>query len=124
MSVFESPCRTLVSALGRKWTWDDRFEAAVVSFKVDEQAGVLAAVEKTLPTAYTLQSIGTATPAVQTAAKRLGGLRGEQRLLAAESGDALLFGAWWPWGDGKTVSLRVGVLGGATVAELRGWFGV
>jgi hypothetical protein len=63
----------------------------------------------------------------------LGGLMPGQLLFTSDPNqDALIFCAWWPWGDGKTISIRVGLyymkLSDSEKAEqinhLKGWFGV
>jgi hypothetical protein len=46
--------------------------------------------------------------------------------------DALIFCAWWPWGDGKTISIRIApffkkLSDSETAAKIqlfKGWFGV
>lgn len=38
----------------------------------------------------------------------LGGLMSGQLLFTSDPNqDAFIFCAWWPWGDGKTISIRV-----------------
>ena len=62
-------------------------------------------------------------------AQHTGGLRSGQSLFAsAPIGRSHAYGLWWPWGDGMTTSLRIG-LGGADASQealqgLRDAFGV
>ena len=43
-------------------------------------------------------------------AETCGGLRASQELLWGGGGEgAGAFGLWWPWGDGTTVTLRIGL---------------
>jgi hypothetical protein len=49
---------------------------------------------------------------VQELAERCGGLRAGQSLFSGLGvGRVFAFGLWWPWGDGVSVSLRVGLSG-------------
>ena len=63
------------------------------------------------PRGWTAKSLDAAPAELRALAERTGGLRAGQRLLA---GDQLvcarLFGLWWPWSGGETITLRIGVL--------------
>jgi hypothetical protein len=78
------------------------------------------------PRGWTTKSLENAPPEMQAIADKTGGLRSGQRLLA---GDAMfapnLFGLWWPWGGGDTITLRIGLADAAEVmAQVRELFGV
>src|SRR5436190_9762135 len=85
------------------------FKAQVV------QATEAAAVA--LPEEWTPSTLAGASPAVRGVAARTGGLRSGQRLLSSAPVEGLIgVGLWWPWGDGGTISLRVGLIGTAPVS--------
>ena len=53
-------------------------------------------------------NIATAPDIVRTINIRVANLRSGQLLFTSDpSPGALLFCAWWPWGDGKTISIRL-----------------
>lgn len=125
----EKTCRENLATLGDEWTWDARFETTVFTFAQAAGTGVLGAARKILSDAWTVANVGAAPPRVQSLANKMGGLRQGQELLTATVNDAepMLFGAAWPWGNGKNVSLRVGCdSGGAQrgewVTRLKAWF--
>jgi len=92
------------------WSWDARFVAVVSSFHRDQESAVTEAVTHAFPRSWTTKSLETAPMALRMLAASTGGLRPGQRLLAGdEKTAAALFGLWWPWGGGETISLRIGV---------------
>jgi hypothetical protein len=71
-----------------------------------------------LPTEWTSATIGEAPPTLKDLVERLGGVRRGQLVLAHEPLAGLTaFGLWWPWGNGKVTSLRVGLAGVEPQAE-------
>ena len=109
-SDFENVCRELFSAFQGvlSWQWESRFETALAEFSVDNKDKVRAILERYLNIAWDSSSIGKAPDNVQKIANYLGGLRSEQLLFTSDPNqDAFIFGAWWPWGDGQTISIRI-----------------
>jgi len=97
----------------RGWSWDSRLSCVSSSFNTDIEPQAKQAATIALSGEWTMNSIGQAPPALQTIAQRTGGLRQGQRVLcSAAFGRVFAFGLWWPWGDGQTTSMRIG-LGGA-----------
>jgi hypothetical protein len=82
------------------------------SFLVELEAKARIAAATLLTTEWTSASIQRAPPPLRDIAERTGGLRAGQIFLAsAEVATAFSYGLWWPWGDGMTTSMRIG-LGG------------
>lgn len=115
------------------WEWDSRFETVLAKFSVDESDGVRAVLERDLSAVWDSSNIGEAPANVRTISNRLNGLASGQLLFTSDPDqDAVVFCAWWPWGDGKTISIRVAPaykgLSGSNAPEqtklFRGWFGV
>ena len=132
-SNLENVCREFISAFQAtlSWKWDSRFETVLAEFFVDNKDRVREILERYLSIAWDSSNIGKAPDVVRMIAGHLGGLRSEQLLFTSDPNqDALIFGAWWPWGDGNTISLRVAPfdkrLSDSEMSELiklfKGWF--
>lgn len=134
ISALEAPCRALFAALGSTWGWDGRSSTVVLSFPRAQLGGILTRVSGVLGGSWTADTLHTAPARVQCIAEDIGGLRPGQSLLAAATpvDSPALFGALWPWGDGVTMSLRLGysVPGLSNAAReandalLKSWFAV
>ena len=109
-SNLENVCREFISAFQAtlSWKWDSQFETVLAEFFVDNKDRVREILERYLSIAWDSSNIGKAPDVVRMIAGHLGGLRSGQLLFTSDPNqDALIFGAWWPWGDGNTISLRV-----------------
>ncbi len=94
----------------RAWSWDSRFICITSSFTVEFEAQARAAATAALPVEYTSTTLGRAPIEIRQVAERTGGLRAGQMLLSADDCPGLIvFGLWWPWGDGATTSFRLGL---------------
>ncbi len=114
------------------WQWDDRFQTALSSFITIDSKQVEDLLMPTFAFVWDAKSIRQASPIVQQIAADVG-LHPGQRLYTTDPNSSLvLFGAWWPWGNGETISLRMGVSASslsasdaaALQAELKGSFGL
>lgn len=134
-SDLENVCREFLSAFQGvlSWKWDSRFETVLAEFSADNKDRVRAILERYLSIAWDSSNIRKAPETVRVIESNLGGLRSGQLLFTSDSNqDALIFGAWWPWGGGETISIRVAPfdkrLSDAEMAELiqlfKGWFGL
>ena len=134
-SDIENVCREFFMAFQGvlSWKWDSRFETALAEFSVDNKGSVREILGRYLNIAWDSSNIPKAPDAVQMIASRLGGLRSGQLLFASDSSQkAFVFGAWWPWGDGKTISIRVAPFdtglsdseAAALIKHFKGWFGL
>lgn len=115
------------------WKWDGRFETVLAEFGVGDKDGVRAILERHLGTIWDSSSIASAPDIVRTVNIRVASLRSGQLLFTSDPNrDALIFCAWWPWGDGKTISIRVAPFFrklsasemAAKIQLFKGWFGV
>ncbi len=134
-SELESACKSMVSGFQGlvAWKWDSRFGTALAEFHVNDKEKVGAILQPYLSAVWNSANISKAPDVVQMVAKHFGGLRAGQVLLSSDPNKGIcLFGAWWPWGDGQTISLRVTPydtrLSALDMAELegqfKGWFEV
>jgi len=113
------------------WQWDERFGTALAEFLVDRKDNIRELIEPYLGNVWDNSTIETAPDSVQVIAIKLGKLREDQLLFTSDPNqDVIIYGAWWPWGNGKNISLRLAPhkwnLSSTEQAELkkqfRGWF--
>ena len=92
------------------WTWDPRFGCVLCELKVpEEREDVLAVLRDLFSDTWTSAEIADAPDVVQTVRRHLGGVMFGQILFTCDSADeGTAYCAWWPWGDGRTTSIRVG----------------
>ena len=112
-SNIESICRQLFDEFRGilSWKWDDRTGTILAEFSADKEKDIRAILEKFLTISFDSSTINTAPQIVQTLDNHLGGLRPTQLLFCSHpSHDAFVFCAWWPWGNGMTISLRIAAL--------------
>jgi len=101
----------------RGWSWDTRLSCVTSSFNSELDAKARTAVTTALSTEWTSVTIQRASVPLRDLAERTGGLRAGQFIFSSATiGANFAFGLWWPWGDGMTTSLRVG-LGGSGLRE-------
>ncbi len=134
-SNLENVCIELLSAFQGilSWKWDSWIEAVLAEFGVSDKDSIRAILERYFGNTWDSSNIAKAPDIVQMINSNLGGLRPGQLLFTSEPNqDAIIFGAWWPWGDGKTISIRIAPsykkLSDSEKAEqiklFKGWFGV
>ena len=95
---------------GSAWSWDGRMGCCASSFPATLEAAARAVASAALPTFYTEETIATAPPSLVRVAEDSGGLRAGQLLFLGGEPARLVFGLWWPWRGGATISLRVGLV--------------
>ena len=130
-----SLCTRLRSALEGilEWKWDGRFGTILAEFPSEKKQGVQDILGRYLVHRWDSVTIGEAPQIAQRVNGRLGGLMSGQMLLVSDpEDDPLVYCAWWPWGDGQAISIRIGRFSEMTDAEvqsslteeLKSWFGV
>jgi hypothetical protein len=133
MAHFESICVEFADAFRDEltWKWDGRFDAVLAAFQTEEQEEIKSFLEHHLKTVWDNSTIAHAPDAVRDVISHFGGLMPEQLLFAsAQDQEILLCCAWWPWGNGDTVSIRMSLFPKSLSDEdtavlrqkLRGWF--
>ncbi len=94
----------------KDWSYDHRLRCVTSVIESSQAAEARVSLNQLTPAEYSATTIGTAPDAVRAVADKSGGLRGGQLMLwNGAPGAAGVFGLWWPWGDGSSVSLRVGL---------------
>ena len=90
------------------WTWEDRFGAALAQFSANDKDWILELLKPLFSSLWDAVNLSQAPPRVVKAIQEYGGLRAGQLLLTTDADSKiLLLGAWWPWGNQKTISLRL-----------------
>ena len=94
------------------WTYDRRLKCVASSIPLSGEPEARAAFADALPGAWSAETLPSAPADVQALSETCGGLRAAQQLLWGGDADGPgAFGLWWPWGDGTTVTLRIGLHG-------------
>jgi hypothetical protein len=107
--LFEALERLKTKWPAQDWTYDRRLKCVASSFPVSNEAAARAAMTEVLTTSYSAQTLADAPENVRKLAETCGGVRSSQLLFWGGSAGPGVFGLWWPWGDGTTVSLRIGL---------------
>jgi hypothetical protein len=94
---------------GGPWSWDSRFAMLASSFAIEHDERARASAALALPHSWDKNTLSTAPPTLRELCAAAGGLRSNQRLLAGRAGPLVLVGLWWPWGNGTTITLRLGL---------------
>lgn len=119
-------CKELLDDFERilSWKWDGGFNALVTEFSTDKQDEVRSVLERHLSFKWDRRSIGRAPDEIKLKAGDLGDLRDNQLLFTSDpEGNVLIFAAWWPWGNGEVVSVRIASPStGEKAAETQGVF--
>lgn len=132
-NALENDFRDLANAFSSilEWKWDGRFKTAVAEFSADMKAEVLEILEQYLVSTWDSSNLEEAPDVVQSITKNLGGLMSGQLLLLSDSRQATcIFCAWWPWGSGTKISIRIAPFSKDLSEEeasklltvFRGWF--
>jgi len=117
-SVVDDQWQELFAALERlkgkwpsqDWSYDRRLRCVASSIPMNLEPAARAAMTEVLPTSFSAQTLASAPEGVRKLAEGCGGVRSSQLLFwGGEPGEPGAFGLWWPWGDGTTVSLRIGL---------------
>ena len=90
------------------WKWDHRFEAFLAEFSADNGDEFRAILERDFSQVWDSSNIREAPDIVQMCNNIFGGLQSGQLLFTTDpSQDFFICGAWWPWGNGEAISLRI-----------------
>jgi len=115
------------------WKWDGRFGTVLAEFPPEKKGSVLEVLDQYLIGRWDSATIGEAPEIAQRVKRHLGGLMAGQLLLLSDpDAESLVYCAWWPWGNGQMISIRIGLFSatmdterkGTLTKALRGWFGV
>jgi hypothetical protein len=106
----QKACKNIASALQGflSWKWDDRFGVVLAEFGTEDKNKIRSVLDQHFNSPWDMSSIETAPENVHAVADHLGGVTKEQTLFTSVlEKETLIFCAWWPWGNGKTISIRI-----------------
>ena len=109
-SDLEKVCRELLSASWGvfSWKWDDYFEAFLAEFSAENGDEYRAILERDFSKVWDSSNIREAPDIVKMCNNYFGGLRSGQLLFTTDPNqDIFVCAAWWLWGNGETISLRI-----------------
>ncbi len=131
----EALCRPLALGgdLGIRWSWDARLGAVLMTFTSDKAAAFQAFLSIHLPFNFDRGTLHKAPEPARKLVVSIGGVRLDQKIVCSDvSKPLLVLGAWWPWGGGQTISVRLfpiindqpGPDTDTLVAAFKSWFGL
>ena len=92
------------------WGWDDRFHTALVAFERSEMELIFFPITQEFDRQWDISTVEQLSSPFDEYFENVFGIIPGQRVFTSDGGDGLiLFAVWWPWGDGKRFSLRVGL---------------
>ena len=93
-----------------QWQWEERFHVALIAFEKRDMELILATISNQFDQQWDSTTVSNASELIGRLVKSLFGISPGQIIFASEEGAGLiLFAAWWPWGNGSTISLRIGI---------------
>jgi len=113
LAEIESRCKAIIAETRGllNWEWDDYIGAFLAAFSVADAARIETVCDKYFISRWDTESMAKIPPSAMAIAESLGGLRSSQILFVTSPGEFVItYGAWWPWGDGNTISLRIGMV--------------
>ena len=95
---------------GGAWSWDTRFGCPTAIVEGEEREATLALLRRELPNMYDHTKRASLPACVAELIEASGGLRPGQCVIADDGRDGVYrYALWWPWTNGITVSIRLGI---------------
>jgi hypothetical protein len=115
LKSYESICSNIAQNMPSvcTWQWDEEFHVALSVFEEEHVESILSIVSKEFDQQYNSITAedDTDTEHIDKFVVPLFGIVPGQEIFVSENGSGLiLFAIWWPWGNGKTTSLRIGII--------------
>ncbi|MFH2059706.1 MAG: hypothetical protein ABIJ59_12495 [Pseudomonadota bacterium] len=134
-SALENTTRKLYKAFEKHltWKWDDRFDTVLAEFDAKNQDMVINIIQGHMGDIWDAGNFQKAPEVIKIVIRFFGGLHPGQELFTTHTDkDDLLLCAWWPWSNGKKISIRLGVFAQSLSDEdnkelsqlFKGWFGL
>lgn len=91
-----------------QWQWDKHNHALLAEFSVDHENPVFLTLKQHFPHIWDKKSIKKSLPELRHRAGNFAELEKKQLLLSKDmDGKDEIMLAWWPWGHGATISVRI-----------------
>ena len=102
------------------WYWDERFNTATVVIDDTEKDLILFPITQEFERQWNIANIGDVPEPFFRYFKNVFGIIPGQKTFTSQTGDGtVLFAVWWPWGNGRKISLRVGLFCPQSAKETR-----
>lgn len=106
-----------------QWQWDKHNNALLAEFSVDHEEPVFLSLRQYFSFCWDKKTIKHASPILRHRAHAYSRLEKQQLLLTKdEDGKDEIMLAWWPWGHGATISIRLFRASEQPYVEEKGWF--
>jgi hypothetical protein len=110
---------------GSKWEWEGRLDCTLSAVTKADEVRAREALTAVLPKVWTSDTLREAPVVIRQIAARTGGLMPRQLLFSVELPDGVfVYGLWWPWGSGASVSVRIGASHASAVPGVRAALGL
>lgn len=113
LEKFQSICGKILRNIPRNytwlWEWDDMLNTTLVVFDTQHADFVLEVMRSVFEQEWDFFSFHDPDESVQAYFTEILGIVPGQTLFTTRIPPAILFAAWWPWGNNKSVSLRIGI---------------
>ena len=130
---FKQICTRISSAIpdSYQWQWDTRFNVALVVIDKQNMPSILSLISQEFNQKWNDANIDNAPEVIMDVVNNIFGIQPGQILFSSDDrNDLILLAAWWPWGNGINISLRIGLFQPKTEmisqpeveALLREWF--
>ncbi len=109
---FYNICRKIKSVLPESYVWklDDRFNTVVAAFERSSSEIIFSALKASFSQEWSKKTVRKAPRHIKGITASISGIETGQIVFTTDGdADPVLFAAWWPWGDGINISLRIGV---------------
>ncbi len=106
----EDACRDLLEEFDSSvyWKWDERFGSLLAEFSVKNQDMIISILEKYFESKWDKKTIQNAPGFIKQNTYTFKDMKQGQFLFTSPvENEDLIFAAWWPWGDGESISVRV-----------------
>jgi hypothetical protein len=104
-----------------KWQYDEFHKTLLAEFSVDKEVQVMSALQQCLPMIWDSKTIKKAPDEIKHLSSSFHKLIKKQKLLSAslEKNPKFML-AWWPWGHGATISIRLFLVNSSPFVEKQG----
>ncbi len=113
LKKIEKICSNIVKNMPSlcSWQWDEEFHVALSVFEEEYTESILSIISEEFDQQYKSITAEDATEHIDKFVIPLFGIIPGQKIFVSENGtDLILFATWWPWGNGNTFSLRIGII--------------
>jgi hypothetical protein len=112
LKKFQNICLGVKKTFSDKaWDFDSRFNSLLIVFDRKWVDPMMRTLDDEFTEKWDSRSIKKASSAIKKLVKALYGIEPGQFIYSDENNDQdlALYAAWWPWGNGDSVSLRISI---------------